>query len=446
MTIAVIPATALLLFAGGCALWAQPSMHRESKDYLDAVHGLSLSELLTRAREAYPAILAAREQVDAARGARLQAGLKTNPAIDVSYLSGPLVRNGGEDQFSVQLSLLVERRGKRAARMNLANQEIDVRKGQESVETRRIDYEVKRAYYDALAAVQILRTTESLIALTERNLTLIRARVQHGESAELEGRLARVEVERLRATLPAAGAAVEQALLQLATWTQLPAAGIRLKTGNPPPPEGLSPEKLLPLALSARPELQVLEAEWKRAEADASLARQQARPDPTWYVQFNKGRSQNAQFGVDAAGLPARVRDNDNILGGGVSIPLAIRDRNQGRIAAADAEARAASLRRDAGRRLVEGEVRRALLEWQSSRESARRLSANVLGQTRENLKTIQASYELGELRLLDVLQEQRRLLELEREYAGLLRAASFALVELERSMGSDLSTQGAVQ
>jgi outer membrane protein, heavy metal efflux system len=60
-----------------------------------------------------------------------------------------------------------------------------------------------------------------------------------------------------------------------------------------------------------------------------------------------------------------------------------------------------------------------------------------VVQQSQENLRIVRGAYELGELRLLDVINEQRRLLETQRAYTDLLRDTNIAIAELERAVGA---------
>ena len=55
------------------------------------------------------------------------------------------------------------------------------------------------------------------------------------------------------------------------------------------------------------------------------------------------------------------------------------------------------------------------------------------------NLSVIRQAYNLGQLRLLDVLNEQRRLLETELTYIDAESEPARSRAELERAVGGDL-------
>jgi cobalt-zinc-cadmium efflux system outer membrane protein len=58
------------------------------------------------------------------------------------------------------------------------------------------------------------------------------------------------------------------------------------------------------------------------------------------------------------------------------------------------------------------------------------------MGQSAKNLAVIREAYQLGQLRLLDVLNEQRRLTDTELSYLDARVGAARALADLERATG----------
>ncbi len=78
------------------------------------------------------------------------------------------------------------------------------------------------------------------------------------------------------------------------------------------------------------------------------------------------------------------------------------------------ARQRAAGLRRQHLEVTIPLEAEAAWRRYQAAKNVVGILSGGVLEQSRRNLSVIRQAYELGQLRLLDVLNEQRRLLEAE--------------------------------
>jgi cobalt-zinc-cadmium efflux system outer membrane protein len=123
----------------------------------------------------------------------------------------------------------------------------------------------------------------------------------------------------------------------------------------------------------------------------------------------------------------------------GISIPLQTRKRNQGNVEAAVARQNAAKLRREHLELTIPIEVDAAWQRYQAARNTVAILNRGVLDESEKNLSVIRQAYDLGQLRLLDVLNEQRRLLETQLSYIDAQAELARNLAELERVAGGDL-------
>ena len=66
-------------------------------------------------------------------------------------------------------------------------------------------------------------------------------------------------------------------------------------------------------------------------------------------------------------------------------------------------------------------------------------LNRGVIGQSERNLAMIRQAHALGQLRILDVLNEQRRLIETQLVYLDAQSELFEAFAELERSVGGSI-------
>jgi cobalt-zinc-cadmium efflux system outer membrane protein len=123
----------------------------------------------------------------------------------------------------------------------------------------------------------------------------------------------------------------------------------------------------------------------------------------------------------------------------GVSIPLTSARRNRGNIEAAVSRQTAAKLRREYLAGIIPTEVEAAYQRWRAAREAVAIFTSGVIEQSEKNLAVMRQAYNLGELRLIDILNEQRHLLDTELSYidaqADLFRSYS----ELEQAAGGSL-------
>jgi cobalt-zinc-cadmium efflux system outer membrane protein len=66
-------------------------------------------------------------------------------------------------------------------------------------------------------------------------------------------------------------------------------------------------------------------------------------------------------------------------------------------------------------------------------------LETRVLGQSEKNLEVIRQAYQLGQFRLLDVLAEQRRVIETQLSYIDAQTEVAKLFAELERAVGGNI-------
>jgi cobalt-zinc-cadmium efflux system outer membrane protein len=298
---------------------------------------------------------------------------------------------------------------------------------------------VKSRYVEALAAMRNLGNAQRLLELNRKSYELAQARTREGEGAPLEQGLLQVEVNRIDSDRLLFESQVERAVLDLKLLAGMDQGGT-LKIAEPlaPPSVAVGPERMLEQALAQRPDVQAARVQERLAEAELSLARAQASPDLVLNGRYAHVQSRFDQYGFTQPGGPlAPLRDKDNVLTTGISISLPVRNRNQGNIEAAVARERAARLRREAVERSARQEVLAAVTRYQAARKALDVFEQGVVQQSQENLRIVRGAYELGELRLLDVINEQRRLLETQRTHTDLLKDTNTAVVELERAAGA---------
>src|SRR5207247_3487601 len=118
--------------------------------------------------------------------------------------------------------------------------------------------------------------------------------------------------------------------------------------------------------------------------------------------------------GLTPSGTTRPIQDVFHFFGAGVSVMLPVRNRNQGNIAAAQAETRAAERRVEFAELLVRQEVAAALAQYAAARRSLEIYGRGVRDVAARNLDVLRQSYELGRGTPLDLIAEPRRVLGLE--------------------------------
>ena len=262
------------------------------------------------------------------------------------------------------------------------------------------------------------RRAETFDALVEFN----RARLEEGAVAE--GELLKVRLERGKhdTALTQADLAVRQAgikLLDVLGESEFSSAGMVMGTldvtATIPPLD-----ELRAMALSERASLQAAQHAAALAARRVALERARATVDVSPFLGLR------------------RVGENNTILFG-ISIPLPVYDRNQGGIARAIAEEKAAGVEVALERTRVLADIESSWHAWQSARAQAVSFERDLLRQAEESRAIALAAYQDGAIGLVEYLEAQRTLVDLRQQYARSLFDAHAALLLLERAAGRDV-------
>jgi cobalt-zinc-cadmium efflux system outer membrane protein len=422
--------------AACCAAFLAITAYAQARD--PSAGAESLRQLVEQALRRNPDLLVARQRLAEARGLLRQAGMRPNPSIDVAVGNGDVLASRGERQLELGYSHTVELGGKRGRRMDAAELELELAALNVNDRERLVRADVKSRYTEALAAMRNLGNSQRVLDLTRKSHELAEARIREGEGAPLEQGLLRVEVNRIDSDRVLFLSQVERAVLDLRLLAGMDQDGtLRIAEPLAPPALTVAVARLLETALAQRPDIQAARLQERLADTELSLARAQASPDLVLTGRYAHVQSRFGQYGFTQPGGPlAALRDKDNVLTAGVAISLPIRNRNQGNVEAAIARSRAARLRREALERSARQEVLAAVNRYEAARRALAVFDQGVVQQSQENLRIVRGAYDLGELRLLDVINEQRRLLETQRAYTELLREANVAAADLERAVG----------
>src|SRR5262249_58183128 len=162
----------------------------------------------------------------------------------------------------------------------------------------------------------------------------------------------------LEASLNMLRGRVEVAGLQLRLLAGMsPDEPLALQGELAPGPLTLDRTEALAQARAGRPDIAIARAE--AAMAHAKIRREEA--EGRWDARFNLGyQRQDTGFplnGVTDRGGTRPIQDTFNYVGGGITIIVPVRNRNQGNVAAAAAEAQAAERKREAAELIVRQEV-----------------------------------------------------------------------------------------
>jgi cobalt-zinc-cadmium efflux system outer membrane protein len=178
----------------------------------------------------------------------------------------------------------------------------------------------------------------------------------------------------------------------------------------------LSSKETIQVLLDRNPDLTRWKSELERQETAVALARSQAVPDITLNI-----------------GVRNFQETNDNALVAGIEIPLPLFDRNQGGVG----EARANLLKARQEQRAAEVTVRAGLSEtWQylsAAYVETAVLRDEILPGALSAFEATKLGYSEGKLDFLQMLDAQRTLFTVKRQYLLALEAYHMAVTDVER-------------
>jgi cobalt-zinc-cadmium efflux system outer membrane protein len=397
------------------------------------------SQLAAAVWQLAPDVLAARRDLIDAEAVRDRSTLLPNPSLTATWGTIPLGHRTGDPtpgfwdvpNYNVGISELIEI-GKRGPRQRAAEAaRVSTQFGVLDTYLRTF-FAVLETLSDEAAAAARLAVLERLVAGSQESLRLQGARADKGDIAPLEVDRLEVEHSRLLSSMREAEAArdgagiacdavlgspcprfsdEDQARRFLLARPALPAAGTSAPGGDV-------------AAIGGRPDLQALHAERTRLEAELTLARRQAIPDPVASVGVT-----HDQF--IAAG------NQSNSLNFNLTFPLPFFDRGQ--TEAARAQHRLAN--NEATQRSLTATVLRGIADQRRQLQTlaarARLLDEQAVPRARSVVERTEAAFRRGGVAFPDVLLARRAFEELELDRIEVATATHRAGLNLRRAMAA---------
>jgi outer membrane protein, heavy metal efflux system len=402
--------------------------------YYNQQDGISLNELIKRALDSNLELAAARLEIDKAKARLAQARLRPNPTLEFEQESGRLVGNGGDGNFTVGASLPIEIYGRRDARINFAQIEIQASEADVRNRERILVANILTNYAEALGALREIDTLEKVLELDMQTTKFVQIRVNEGDSAPLELNLLQAEVERLRSRRQLAEGKLQSSLTRLKLLAGVPfeeSVLLREQINTailPTLPK--TAEAAVDIALRTRPDVLLTQIDEQVATAGLRLVRAQSRPDLTAYTRYSQGRS---VIDTSIGNFPQR----DRSLTFGVAIGIPIFNKSQGAKAEAEISIRQAQSRREFAERVVRSEIISAYQRLEAATRAVMTLEMSAIPRSIENVETFRKVYEIGEIKITDLIAEQRRLLDANRDLTEALTEKYRAQADIQIALGA---------
>lgn len=392
---------------------------------------LSLDNSIQQVLSYSPALKAKMESIGSSRGERQQSGLIPNP--EISFEAENILGNGsarGLDgaEMTVGVAQPIELGGKRGARMNAANRQVDLATLEYAAAGLDLVRDATIAWAEAVAAEEGLKLAQDQKELADEVLSSVLRRVEAAAENAIQKSKAEVALAASKIELAKAERGREAALKVLSSLWGQDTPDFTLNTAgffSVAPLEQTQDA----YTLDNNPDLKIIEGSIGLARANLEVEQANAIPDITFEAGVRDSRDAEEQA-----------------LLAGVSIPFPAFNRNQGAIlkaghAVTKAEHEKAAAINDLHLALV-----KAKNGLETSSAEVTSLEKNILPSAEKAFSQARKGYQAGKFPYLEVLDAQRTLFEVRTQRISALKEYHAAKAELERLTGGNLhfiSTNG---
>jgi cobalt-zinc-cadmium efflux system outer membrane protein len=394
---------------------------------------LTWQQVKERFKAANPTLKAAQDSIAESRAGEITAHLRPNPDLTLSAdgfqiapylgtwrpLSGVVITPGA--------SYLIERANKRNLRYDSAKQATGISGVSYLDQERSLLFNLRNAFVQTLQAKAVLGNAQENLSYWDRELTVNRTRFNAGDIAQAD--LNRLEVQRFQfeSDLEAATVNLRTAKIQLRALMNdtTPIDQFDITGRFDYEGELLSLEEFRKSALETRPDLRSAEMAIEKARADHRVAIANGSADPTVSAWYSKNPSFSNPFA-------------NSTIGGSISIPLRINDRNQGEKARTQIDIGRSEKLRDATRAQVLSDVDSAY-EALVSALNLLRTRERYLKLAEDNRNTIQFSYQNGGASLLDYLDTEKAYRDTRLAFINLIGSYLTTAAQMNQAVGREV-------
>jgi cobalt-zinc-cadmium efflux system outer membrane protein len=395
---------------------------------------LTWQEIRQKFQASNPTLKAAEISVDESRAAEITAYLRPNPDFTEATDGTQLSRSEGVwrpfagTQFSSSVSYLHERLHKRELRRDQARQSTAVAESTYRDQERSLMFNLRSAFVQLLQAKAVLQNARDNLDYWDRELDVNRRRYSAGDLAQVD--LNRLELQRVQfeADFETATVNLRTSKIQLLTLLNDRTPIDRFDVTGPYDfNEQLTPlEELRNIALAGRPDLKAAGQNVELATITHKLAIANGSTDPTFSLWWTHNPSFNNPF-------------DNNTLGGSVSIPLRIFDRNQGEKARTQIDIGRNQRLRDATEALVFSDVDSAYWTLIQALNLLKPYKAKYLPLAEDNRNRISFSYRNGGASLLDFLDAEKAYRDTRLAYLNLIGSYMIAAAQMNMAVGREV-------
>ena len=383
--------------------------------------GLTLAAAQARVAQRNASLQALVYDVAAQDGVVRQAGVLPNPELSALVED----RESATRSTTIQLTQPIELGGKRGSRINAAEAERDLSRAILHARRAELRAATSTAFYSLLAAQARLDLGDATVALARQALDAAAGRVAAGKNSPVDATRARVAMSGANIELEQARGEVDNARDTLTSLWGGSAEEVNRIEGRLDQLPDVAPLPVLLARLQQSPGIARARVELQRRIALGRVEHARRAPD----LALTVGSKNDAQLGRRQAIF-------------GVSLPLPLFDRNQGRVEETTQRTDQARAELASATGLLASELRIAHRRVTLARQQAGALLADHLPAAQSVYDAARTGYEYGKFGILDVVDAQRVLLQAQAQHVRVLADAHSAAADIERILGAPGTVQ----
>lgn len=393
---------------------------------------LSLNDAIRFALQHNPDIVRAQKEIDVAESRIVQAGKIPNPELDISWNEIPQNFNVSDaDERDIGIVQQIEFPTKRSNRIEVATadrkiSELNLERTKSIITNR-----VKKAYYDVLLSVEILKSLEEQLKLLNDFQQLVTAQYHADQNNYLNVVRAKIELTRLGNDIVEARRESQFRKNQLNVVMGRNADNtFEVSDSLSYVPVVLQKDSLLASLTERSSVLRIVQQTVNRQQQLLSLAKSSYFPDFSVGL-FHQRRAEEPPFNANQF-----TGTTTNAIGVqvGLSIPLWFWHEPKGQVQEANALIDIAAV----NQRAVEMRVRASILNafdfFKVAETQVKMFDESLLKDSQDILSTALAQYQNNQIDVLNLLDVYRTYRATKVEYARTLYNYAVALAELEVS------------
>lgn len=391
---------------------------------------LSLDDIQTIVLDQNKDLIAARFLVKEAEGRLKQAGLWSNPELELGRTSDRTFNNEGEYTASAGFNQKFPISGRLARAKTVARVDVALALAEVRNQERLLLGEALKNTKELLVIEEKLRLNDKSQVILKELISASEKRLKQAEISPIDLNLEKIELQKL--ILRASSLNIEQQRTRISLNTLLgraPQDQLAISATLKPSDVDENIHASIEEAIERRPDRQVAALQIDRASAEIKLAKAETFEDWTIGLGYDRDLSK-----FDSALIEDK---KDDFLGVRLTIPLPLWNQNEGNIMGARATRSRAQAELSSIDLKITSEIESARAEVLRLLPVVKQYEEESLKLSEDNARILHRSYSDGLVPISSVIQAQQQLVEIREAYTDSLKDFVRASTDLETALAS---------